>query len=90
LTSDQRFDAWSKSLQAIGAKDPTSRITERTSTVVKAKDGTSLGKVALERGKLSFQAEGQATQFTEWLHENANTVFPQLHEEFRARSAKPK
>ncbi len=89
LTSDQRFDAWSKSLQAIGAKDPTRRITERTSTVVKAKDGTAIGKVALERGKLSFQAEGQATQFTEWLHENANTVFPQLHEEFLARSAKP-
>ena len=89
LTSDQRFDAWSKSLLAIGTKNPIRNDPTKASTVVKAKDGSVLGTIALEKRKLSFQAEGEGARFTEWLLENANTLFPQLHDEFLALSAKP-
>lgn len=89
LTSDQRFDAWSKAMLAIGITNQSRRDAERASTAVMAKDGSVLGKVTLENGKLSFLADGQSVRFTEWLHENANSVFQNLHDEFIARPARP-
>ena len=88
LTSDQRFDTWSKLMLAIGSEGSIRTEPKKAGKVVKAKDGSVLGTFALEKGKLSFQAEGQGALFTKWLHENAETLFPELHDEFLAHSSK--
>ena len=89
LTSDQRFDAWSK-LAINTGKSSTSREIQPTRAVpVNAQNGSVIGTVSLQKDKLSFQAVSKGDQFAAWLHENAETVFPRLHDEFLARSAKP-
>ena len=57
--------------------------------LVKSRDGSTIGTVALQKDTLSFQAASKGDPFTAWLHRNAETVFPRLHEEFLARSVKP-
>lgn len=89
LTSDQRFDAWSKAALTMGITTAPRKVPPETATVVKARDGAVLGTVSFEKGKISFLAPKAEPRFTEWLHENAGTLFPQLHEEFLARTAKP-
>ena len=57
--------------------------------LIKAHDGSVIGTIALQKGTLSFQTTTKSDPFTAWLHGNAETVFPRLHEEFLARSVKP-
>jgi ParB family chromosome partitioning protein len=89
LASDQRFDAWSK-LAVYSGKNSTTRKPQRAqSAPVKARDGTVLGTLSLQKDKLSYQAASKGDAFTAWLNGNAETVFLRLHEEFLARSTKP-
>lgn len=89
LTSDQRFDAWSKMAMNSGKTSKTRKVQQAQPMLVKAQDGSVIGTIALQKDKLSFQAASKGDPFTAWLHGNAETVFPRLHEEFLARSAKP-
>ena len=89
LTSDQRFDAWSKLAMKAGKNSTTHKVHVAQSVLVKSQDGSALGTIALQKGTLSFQAASKGDPFTAWLHGNAETVFPRLHEEFLARSVKP-
>ncbi|MGB3278347.1 MAG: hypothetical protein WBA92_04045, partial [Pseudorhodobacter sp.] len=89
LTSDQRFDAWSKLAVKTGKNSTTRKVQQAQSVLVKAQDGSVIGTIALQKDTLSFQAASKGDPFTAWLHGNAETVFPRLHEEFLARSVKP-
>ncbi|WP_170297799.1 plasmid partitioning protein RepB [Paracoccus litorisediminis] len=87
LTSDQRFDAWEKSL--LGSKAPSvGRPTAKARKLaITAQDGSELGSLSLQKGKLIFQSSATENQFATWLLENAETLFPRLHSEFLARSS---
>ena len=89
LTSDQRFDAWSKLAVNTGKNRTSREIQPKQAVPVNAQDGSVIGTVSLQKDKLSFQAASKGDPFAAWLHGNAETVFPRLHEEFLARSAKP-
>ena len=89
LTSDQRFDAWSKLAVKTGKNSTTSKVQQTQAVPVKAQDGSVIGTVSLQKDKLSFQAASKGDPFTTWLHGNAETAFVRLHEEFLARCAKP-
>lgn len=89
LTSDQRFDAWSKLAMKAGKNSTTRNIQQAQSTLVRAQDGSVIGTIALQKDALSFQAVSKGDPFTAWLHGNAETILPRLHEEFLARSVKP-
>ena len=88
FTSDQRFDAWAKLAMSIGRTRPTREVRQAKSLLVKRKDGSVIGTVALQKDVLSFQAAAKGEAFTAWLHGRAETVFSRLHEEFLAHSAK--
>lgn len=81
LSSDQRFDAWAKAIKS-RQSDDSKRAPSAKRFGVKAKDGSDLGTVELQKGKLSFKPTGQNDQFAAWLHMNAEALFPRLHEEF--------
>lgn len=85
LTSDQRFDLWSKSALAKTPGRPAPKASEAQAVIIKAKDGTAIGTLTLQKDRLSFQA-AQGADFTTWLHDNAETLFLQLHDDFLARS----
>lgn len=89
LTSDQRFDAWSKSTVKPGKNSTTRKVRQAQPMPIKAQDGSVIGTIALHKNTLSFQAVSRDNPFTAWLHGNAETVFRRLHEEFLARSVKP-
>lgn len=89
LTSDQRFDAWSKMAMKIGKSSTSRNAQQRNSMLVKSRDGSTIGTVALQKDTLSFQGASKGDPFTAWLHGSAETVFSRLHEEFLALSAKP-
>ena len=89
LTSDQRFDAWSKLAMKAGTNSTTRKFQQAQPMLIKTHDGTVIGSVALQKGTLSFQTTSKSDPFTAWLHGNAETVFPRLHKEFLARSVKP-
>jgi ParB family chromosome partitioning protein len=80
--SDQRFAAWVKALP----EPPKAPAAPRTPVSIIAKDGSDLGEVELNRGKLGFRPSAGQTAFAAWLHENAEMVFSQLHQEFVTRS----
>ena len=85
LTSDQRFEAWVSAMQgAATARERPPAAAE--GVTVTGKDGASLGTVRLQKGKLSFQSSARHADFAAWLHDNADALFPRLHEEFLARS----
>lgn len=85
LTSDQRFEAWVSAMQgAATARESPPAAAE--GVTVTGKDGASLGTVRLQKGKLSFQSSARHADFAVWLHDNADALFPRLHEEFLARS----
>ncbi|MDZ4311199.1 MAG: plasmid partitioning protein RepB [Cypionkella sp.] len=88
LTSDQRFEAWSRSALTTGKKSTSSKEQQTQAVSIKAQDGSVIGTIALQKDKLSFQATSDGIPFTAWLHENAAALFPRLHEEFLARSVK--
>lgn len=81
FTSDQRFAAWVKALPA----PPKAPAKPRSPISITAKDGTDIGEVELNRGKLGFRPSARQTDFAAWLHENAETVFSRLHQEFVTR-----
>ena len=89
LTSDQRFDAWSKMAMKTGKISTSRKVQQGNSMLVKSRDGSTIGTVALQKDTLSFQAASKGDPFTAWLHGSAETVFSRLHEEFLALSAKP-
>jgi ParB family chromosome partitioning protein len=88
LTSDQRFDVWSKLAMKAGKNSTTRKAQQAQPMLIKAQDGSVIGSIALQKGTLSFQATAKSDPFTAWLHGNAQTVFPRLHEEFLARTVK--
>lgn len=85
LTSDQRFESWVKAFPSTGsgrrAGSPAT-----AAVVVKAADGSGLGLVELKKDRLSFQLSAQSAAFAGWLHQNAETLFQRLHEEFRSQT----
>lgn len=87
LTSDQRFDVWAKATVS-GQGNPRSGARAQKLLNVKASNGSDLGTVQLQRGSLTFKSTGRDDQFTVWLHSNAETLFPRLHEEFLSHLAK--
>ncbi|MDO9641261.1 MAG: plasmid partitioning protein RepB [Pseudotabrizicola sp.] len=89
LTSDQRFDLWSKLATKSGKNSKAPKPQQPQSMLVKAQDGSVIGTIALQNDTLSFRAASKGDPFAAWLHENAETVFPRLHEKFLARSEKP-
>jgi ParB family chromosome partitioning protein len=88
LTSDQKFDAWSKLAVNTGKVITNRKAPKAQSVRVKAQDGSVIGTVSLQNEKLSFQTTSKGDPFATWLYGNAETVFARLHEEFLARSAK--
>lgn len=89
MTSDQRFDAWSKLALKAGKNSATGKAQKPNSLSVRSKDGSCIGTVVLRKDTLSFQAATRGDPFTAWLHGNAETAFSRLHEEFLAHSVKP-
>lgn len=88
LTSDQRFDVWSTLATKTEKNSKAATSRQPHSMPVKTQDGSVIGSVALLKDTLSFRAASKGDPFTAWLHDNAETVFPRLHEEFLARSEK--
>lgn len=79
LTSDQRFELWSKALKA-----PPKPRKSPVSEPVLTRDGKALGTVTRAKGAVTFQpAPGDA--FATWLTENAAEAMARLHEDFLAR-----
>jgi ParB family chromosome partitioning protein len=72
-----------------GKNSTTRKVQQAEPMLLKAKDGSVIGTIALQKDSVSFQATSKGDPFTAWLHRNAETVFPRLHEEFLARSVKP-
>ncbi len=87
-TSDQRFDAWVKALSPVATARKTEVRASVAALVVKNTIGTALGSVDLKNGKLSFKPSPQNAAFTQWIHQNAETLFPRLHQEFLTQSRK--
>jgi ParB family transcriptional regulator, chromosome partitioning protein len=85
LTSDQRFDLWSKSALSKATSSLAHKAPEARVVLIKAKDGSAIGALTLQKDRLSFQA-AQGNAFATWLLENAEKLFPQLHEDFLAHS----
>ena len=71
LTSDQRFDAWSKLAMKAGKGSTTRKVQQAQPMLIKTHDGTVIGSVALQKGTLSFQTTSKSDPFTAWLHGNA-------------------
>lgn len=89
LTSDQRFDAWSKLALNTGKNNTTRKVQQAQPRLLKAQDGSAIGTIALQKDTLSFRPASKGDPFTAWLHGNAEMVFSRLYEEFLARSVKP-
>ena len=78
LTSDQRFEAWSRAFEAaLALPKPEAR-----RAVVQGPEGEKIGTLVMKEGKLSFQAGGP--EFAAWLEANAEAVFQRLYAEFLA------
>ncbi|NUB45981.1 plasmid partitioning protein RepB [Fertoebacter nigrum] len=88
LTSDQRFDAWMKAIPSAASAHKAESSRSAAAVIVKATNGLELGAVGLKKGRLSFASTAENVAFAGWLHQNADTLFPRLHEEFLARSRK--
>lgn len=84
-TTDQRFTAWAAALVEATTARPQKPRKPGQAVPVKANDGTALGEVELARGKLGFRPSAHNAAFAGWLHQNAETVFSRLHEEFLAQ-----
>lgn len=81
LTSDQRFDAWVKALDAANRPAPTPKAAPARVPLLGA-NGVALGTLERARGKIAFQPGAGQTAFADWLHQNADSVFARLHQEF--------
>lgn len=79
MTSDQRFAAWVKALEA-ELPAPEKPVTSRA--VVTGADGARIGSAVVKDGKLTFQAEDAG--FARWLEENAAAILRRLHDDYLA------